>query len=39
MYKRIQSIWVICYFLFLLADDTYDLQLATDVFIYNHTWF
>jgi hypothetical protein len=41
----IQSIWVICYFLFLLADDTHDLELATGdvyeakfhVFIYSYT--
>jgi hypothetical protein len=41
----IQSIWVICYFLFLLADDTHDLELATGdvyearfhVFIYGYT--
>ena len=45
MFKRIQSIWVICCFLFLLADDTHSLQLATEdmykvgvhAFIYGHT--
>jgi hypothetical protein len=44
MYKRIQFIWVICYFLFLLVDNTHVLQLAIrDVyeieihaFIYGH---
>jgi hypothetical protein len=29
MYRRIQSIWVICCFLFLLAYDTHGLQLVT----------
>jgi len=29
MYRRIQSIWVICCFLFLLAYDTHSLQLVT----------
>jgi hypothetical protein len=45
IYKRIQSIRVICCFLFLLASDTHGLQLATEdvckvgvhVFIYSHT--
>jgi hypothetical protein len=45
MYRRIQSIWVICYSLFLLAGYSNYLQLATKdvyeagvyVFIYNHT--
>jgi hypothetical protein len=45
MYRRIQSIRVICYSLFSLAGDTYSLQLATNnvykigvhVFIYGHT--
>jgi hypothetical protein len=47
MYKWIQSIQVICCSLFLLADDTYGLQLSTrdvyetevPVFIYSHTQF
>jgi hypothetical protein len=46
MYKQIQSILVICYFLFLLASDTHGLQLVIEdvyeakvhVFIYNYTW-
>jgi hypothetical protein len=29
MYRKIQSIWVICYSLFLLAGNTHNLQLAT----------
>jgi hypothetical protein len=45
MYRRIQFIRIIYYSLFLLADDTHDLQLATGdvykvevyVFIYGHT--
>ena len=45
MYKWIQSIWIICYSLFLLADDTHGLQLAFEdvykvevhVFIDDHT--
>jgi hypothetical protein len=28
MYRRTQSIWVICCSLFLLVDDTHNLQLA-----------
>ena len=31
MYKRIQSIRVIYFFLFLLADDTHSLQLAIKI--------
>jgi hypothetical protein len=45
MHKKIQSIRVICYSLFLLADDTHGLQLVIEdvyetevhVFIYGHT--
>jgi hypothetical protein len=45
MYRRDQSIQVICYFLFLLTGDTHGLQLATGdvyevgvhVFFYGHT--
>jgi hypothetical protein len=45
MYRRIQSIRVICCSLFLLASDIHDLQLVTEdvyetkvyVFIYGHT--
>jgi hypothetical protein len=45
MYKRIQSIQVICHSLFLLDGDTHGLQLAirdvyeagVHVFIYGHT--
>ena len=47
MYKQIQSIPVICYFLFLLVGHTHGLQLATEdvyeakvhVFIYGDTQF
>jgi hypothetical protein len=44
MYKYIQSILVICYYLILLVGDNHDLQLATRdvyeagvyIFIYDH---
>ena len=42
--KQIQSIWVICYTIFILAGDTHDLQVTTNdvykakvhVLIYGH---
>jgi len=45
MYRYIQSIWIICCTLFLLASDTHDIQFATrgvygvevHVIIYGHT--
>jgi hypothetical protein len=47
MYRQIQSIWIICCSLFLLADDTHGLKITIRdvyeaevyIFIYGHIQF